>query len=118
RRIAFKNRNPLPSGENDPDFRGPLGVRDRFEKLTTGATECYVRLPDGGRVWFHATSTTSGGSTTYTFTFKGIIDPYGQTTTITYPSDGSLTVTEPAGRTLKILYTTGPAGDTVLNYLT
>src|SRR5260370_106702 len=30
RRITFKNRNPLPSGENDPDFRRPLGVRDRF----------------------------------------------------------------------------------------
>jgi RHS repeat-associated protein len=111
RRIIFTN-----SGTSDPDFRGPLGVRDRFIQLTSGGTECYVRLPDGGKVWFHAT-TTSGSGITYTFSLKGVIDPYGQTTTITYPVDGSLTVTEPAGRTIKVFYTQGPAGDTVVDHV-
>jgi RHS repeat-associated protein len=101
RRISFQHRT-LPTGENDPDYRGPLGVRDRFEKLTTGATECYVRLPDGGKVWFHATITTGGGNTTYTFSLKGIIDPYGQQTLVT-TSGNTTTVTEPAGRTLQII---------------
>jgi RHS repeat-associated protein len=122
RRISFSNTNPLPSGNNDPDFRGSLGVRDRFIQLATGATECYVRLPDGGKIWFHAniSTTVSAGvyTTVYTFTFKGIVDPYGQTTTITYPGDGSLTVTEPAGRTIKIFYKTGPVGDIVVDRVT
>src|SRR5437899_613627 len=105
RRVGFSRAysNQL-SGGTDPDFRGPLGVRDRFEQLQTGTTECYVRLSDGGKIWFHANiSTTPSGSgstavytSIYTFTFKGIYDPYGQLTTITYPSDGSMTVTEPA----------------------
>ena len=122
RRIPFSNRNPLPNGQSDQDFRGSLGVRDRFEQLAAGTTECYVRLPDGGKIWFHAniSTTVSAGiyTTVYTFTFKGIIDPYLQTTTVTFPSDGSLTVTEPAGRTLKIFYKTGPAGDTVVDRVT
>lgn len=115
RRIMFSNSS------SDPDFRGPLGIRDRFIPLTSGGTECYLQLPDGGKVWFHATSSTTVNgnvqTTTYTFTCKGIIDPYGQTTTITYPSDGSLTVTEPAGRTIKVFYKTGPAGDTVVDHI-
>jgi RHS repeat-associated protein len=117
RRISFSN-----TGTSDNDFRGSAGVRDRFEELAAGATECYVRLPDGGKIWFHAniSTTISAGiyTTVYTFTFKGVIDPYGQTTTITYPADGSLTVTEPAGRTIKIFYKTGPVGDTVVDRVT
>lgn len=117
RRIIFSN-----TGTSDNDFRGPAGVRDRFEKLAAGGTECYVRLPDGGKIWFHAniSTTVSFGvyTTVYTFTLKGIIDPYGQTTNVTYPADGSLTVTEPAGRTIKIFYKTGPVGDTVIDRVT
>jgi RHS repeat-associated protein len=117
RRISFSN-----TGTSDTDFRGSAGVRDRFEKVAAGGTECYVRLPDGGKIWFHAniSTTVSAGvyTTVYTFTLKGIIDPYGQTTNITYPADGSLTVTEPAGRTIKIFYKTGPVGDTVVDRVT
>ncbi len=122
RRINFSKTRP-----NDPDFRGPDGVRDRFEQLATGGTECYVQLPDGGKVWFHAAvQTTVSGTTytsTYTFSLKGIIDPYGQITTITYPADGSMTITEPAGRYLKIFYrmitktTDGNLNDVVVNYV-
>jgi len=124
RRVIFQNMNTA----GDPDFRGPKGIRDRFEKLQTGATECYLRLSDGGKVWFHAdiSTTTSGNKYTsvYTFSFKGIIDPYGQTTTITYPADGSLTITEPAGRTIKVFSRTisstsqGALGDGVVDHVT
>jgi RHS repeat-associated protein len=127
RRIIFRN-----TGTIDPDFRGPWGVSDRFEQLNSGATECNVRLPDGGKVWFHAniSTTVSGSGSTakytsvYTFSLKGIIDPYGLTTTITYPADGSLTVTEPAGRTIKVFSRTitntsqGAYGDVVVDHIT
>jgi RHS repeat-associated protein len=122
RRIIFSNRNPLPSGANDPDFRGPLGVRDRFEQLKTGVTECYIRLPDGGKVWFHASTATVSGGTQYTFTLKGIIDPYGQTTTVT-TSGTTVTITEPAGRTIQIVSRTitstaqGAYGDVVVDHI-
>ena len=97
RRIGFLNTGA------EPDFRGLLGVRDRFEHLSDASPyDCYLRLPDGGRIWFKATKI----SGKYSFSFQGIIDPYNQTTLISYPSDGSLTVTEPAGRTIKIFYRT------------
>src|SRR5207244_3280621 len=74
--------------------------------LASGGTECYVQLPDGGKVWFHANiSTTVSGTTytsNYTFTLKGIIDPYGQTTTVT-SSGSTVTITETAGRTIQII---------------
>jgi len=123
RRVIFSN-----TGTSDPDFRGPKGVRDRLEKLATGGAECYLRLIDGGKIWFHAniSTTTSGNQYTsvYTFSLKGIIDPYGQTTTITYPADGSLTITEPAGRTIKIFSraisstSQGAVGDVVVDHVT
>jgi RHS repeat-associated protein len=123
RRISFSN-----TGTGDVDFRGPAGVRDRFEILAAGGTECYVRLPDGGRVQFHATITTTKSGTTYTTTYvyalAAIIDPYGQTTTITHPADGSLSATEPAGRTIKVFYKTisstaqGAVGDVVVDHVT
>src|SRR5947207_10353810 len=121
RRISFSK-----VGTTDPDFRGMLGVRDRFIQLTAGGTECYVRLPDGGKVWFHANvSTTISGTTytsNYTFTLKGIIDPYGQTTTVT-TSGTTVTITEPAGRTIQIVSRTitntaeGASGDVVVDHI-
>jgi RHS repeat-associated protein len=104
----------------DPYERGPAGVRDRFQANGFGG-DCYLHLPDGGKIWFQASvdmeDTTPDGWViyTYTFTFMGIIDPYGQITTVTYPADGSMTITEPAGRMLKIFYKTGPANDTVVD---
>jgi len=104
----------------DPYFRGLPGIRDRLEQLSdVHPNDCYVRLPDGGKVWFQATL--SNG--TWRFAFKGIIDPYNQTTTVTYPPDGSMQITEPAGRWLKIFYRTitdqsqGHVGDVVIGHL-
>ena len=122
RRINFANRSPLPSGNTDIDFRGPLGVRDRFEQLSGSATECYVRLPDGGRIWFHANVTTSGTTATYAFVLRGIIDPYGQITNVSY-SGNVTTVTEPAGRWIQIVNrnatsSEGLTADIVVDHIT
>jgi RHS repeat-associated protein len=132
RRIAFGG------SAGDQKFRGPKGVRDRLDPLANfnDNTPCYVLLPDGGKIRFqtHIVITTSGtGNNTkytavFTFRFNAIIDPYGQTTNITYvteqPSGNvTMTVTEPAGRTLKLHYgriesgNLGVIGDTVLVYV-
>ncbi len=113
RRVIFGQRN------GDPYFEGPLGVRDRFEGTRTN---CYLHLPDGGKIWFQASNDfegPDGGPYTvyWTFTLVGIIDPYGQVTTVTYPADGSMTLTEPAGRMLKIFYKRGPANDIVVDHV-
>src|SRR5262249_28364616 len=143
---AFNTANP---NNQDSDFRGPPGVRERFEQLTAGGTNyCYLRLPDGGKVKFVASTQTApsgsvaqasddgSGSGTgdqpdvpdatkirYTFSLVAIIDPYGQTTAITHEADGSLTITEPAHRTIKIFYRTitdpahGAVGDSVIDHI-
>src|SRR5205085_3001086 len=124
RRVTFSDSNrSLLTGATDPDFRGMLGIRDRFEQLKTGVTECYLRLSDGGKVWFHASTATVSGGTQYTFTLKGIIDPYGQTTTVT-TSGTTVTITEPAGRAIQIVSRTitntaqGAYGDVVIDHIT
>jgi RHS repeat-associated protein len=112
RRVSFSN------GGSDPNFRGPPGVRDRFKRLSASSpNDCYLKLPDGGDVHFRATSTTAGGNTTYRFSLVEIIDPYGQTTTITYPN-GTMVITEHALRSITIFYAQGPAGDTVVDHVT
>ena len=105
-------------------FYGPPGVRERFiPPAGPEDGQCAVLLPDGGRVDFYvygdreADETTNTVTTTFTFELIDIVDPYGQTTTFTQPGDGSLTITEPAGRWLKLFYTSAGAGDTVLNYI-
>ena len=58
-------------------------MRDRFEHLSDiSPNNCYLRLPDGGKIWFRATWH-GPPADNWTFTFKGIIDPYGQTTLVT-----------------------------------
>src|ERR1022692_1268851 len=104
----------------DPYERGPAGVRDRFDANGFGG-DCYLHLPDRGKIWFQASvdieDTTPDGWVIYTYPsiFMGIIDPYGKIPTVTFPADGSMTITEPAGRMLKIFYKTGPANDTVVD---
>jgi RHS repeat-associated protein len=101
-------------------MRSSPGVSDRFQKPVSDGDNCYVLLPDGGKIWFtvqiQRTGDDSGPVTsTFDFQFMGIIDPYGLVTTITYPGDGSMKITEPAGRWLKLWYTTTPwMGDTVM----
>jgi RHS repeat-associated protein len=107
----------------DPYFEGPHGVRDRFQGVsgnTCYQCNCYLHLPDGGKIWFQGTPDPvgpDGGPYTvyWTFTLMGIIDPYGQTTTVTYPpGDLSMTITEPAGRMLKIFWS-NVTGATAVN---
>jgi YD repeat-containing protein len=128
RRVNFSARSGT-----DPKFRGPAGVRDRFDQLHASQTECYLWLPDGGKIWFHTqiTDVPSGSgsnakhTTTYQYFFKGIIDPYNQTTNITYPVDPvtntqTMLITEHAGRWLQLFYhratvAEGNSSDTVLS---
>lgn len=64
---------PLPAG-TDPYARGPRGIRERFQQLSgNDPTNCYLLLPDGGKIHFEATRT----GTTFTYAFREIIDPYG-----------------------------------------
>ncbi len=122
RRVSFASH---PTS-GDPYFRGPYGVHDRLQPLVINGSDLYLILPDGGRIWFQASSSAMGddfGPWTiyYDFAFKGIIDPYGQLTTVTYNFDGSTTIKEPAGRSLQLSYRTitnpaeGQVGATVLS---
>lgn len=117
RRVNFMSRG------SDLRFRGPSGVRDRFKQLDgTNQTDGYVLLPDGGKVHFTATFDTSIQK--FRFTLVGIIDPYLQTTNITYPDNTSILITEPAGRWIKLFYRTitqeseGAIGDFVVDHIT
>jgi len=91
-------------------FRGPAGVRERFQPLNLSNWLCYLVLPDGGKVEFLATqhSEWDGGVYYYWYSYvaQAMIDPYGLRTTFTYNADGLQKVTEPAGRTLTLTYTT------------
>ena len=73
----------------------PVGVSDLWE--VAGQT---FRLADGGRVVFDGYGRASQ-----------VIDPYGQTTTITYDNVNAawMKVTEPGGRYLYFVYTHQPA---------
>jgi RHS repeat-associated protein len=105
------------STNGDPYYRGPQGVRDRLQVFWDSRTagRAYLIMPDGGKVWFSIAITTlqgcGSGCTGYAYTLQGIIDPYGQVTTISgspanfYPnSTGLVTITEPGGRWLKLNY--------------
>src|SRR5438445_5339026 len=50
RQVIFSRQDAVSSV-----FRGPLGVRDRFQKIgtiTNSKGDCYLILPDGGKVHF------------------------------------------------------------------
>jgi len=109
RRITFTNYN-------DAYIMAPAGVSgiidfgyDNFNPTTLG--HCYVNLPDGGQVRFSVAISNSAKK--FVYTLQSLRDPYGQTTTVTKVGN-LMTVTEPAGRMLKIYYGTGPAGDSVI----
>lgn len=123
RRILFTSATPY--------FKAPGGVGDRFKApLASGPSDCYLLLADGGRVWFEAQinrEEIGGGergdgvlvSSTFTFTLKGIIDPEGRITTISYPPDGTMTITDPTGlRWLKLFYGSAPNGEIVVDHVT
>ena len=100
------------STNGDPYYRGGNGISDRLQVFWDSSTtgRAYLIRPDGGKVWFSIAITPGGGGwTQYTYTVQGIIDPYGQTTTITGSYlTGLVTITEPGGRWLKLYYTSPP----------
>jgi len=103
----------VPSTNGDPYYRGGPGVRDRLQFFWDSSTagRAYLIMPDGGKVWFSiAISHPSGDGSSakqYDYTVQGIIDPHGQTTTIVgSPATGLVTITEPAGRWIKLYYRT------------
>lgn len=120
RQITFSN-----TGTGDPDFRGPSGVRDRFEHLTAAdQVNCKLVLPDGGKIWFRATLTHPNGRNRWTFRLHAIIDPYGQTTLITYPNNEYTQINDSSNtRCLRIYYRTitnvseGHVGDVVIDHV-
>jgi YD repeat-containing protein len=101
---------------SDTYYRGPAGVRERFQPFNTTTNLGYLILPDGGKVEFkrtqHDVYVTDDGVPAYwvhyySYQAQAIIDPFGQRTTFTYNTDGTLLkVTEPGGRWIQISYTT------------
>ncbi len=87
------------------------GIGERFMPLNRSTMLCYLVMSDGGKVEFRATLVDDGvdpetqqHSYYYTYAPQAIIDPFGLRTNFSYPADGSLTITEPAGRWLKVFY--------------
>ncbi len=120
RRIFFNTASPY--------FKATVGgIGDRFQQPsqpTAYTDNCYLLLPDGGKVWFQVqidrveNTTTHYITSTFSFSFVGIIDPEGRQTLVSYPADGSMTMTEPAGRTLKLFYGYAPSGAVVIDHVT
>ena len=116
RRLSFFN------SATDTMMRAGSGVSDRFQKPAgTEGGDCYLLLPDGGKAWFTMSVQRWGDdfgpvTSTFDFEFNGIVDPHGQATTISYPGNGSMQITEPAGRYLQVFYVTAPwNGDTLID---
>jgi len=98
----------------DPYFRGPSGIRERFQPPGPGNL-AYLILPDGGKVEFLATINNQWDGETWTWSHyysyraQAIIDPYGQRTSLNYNTNGSLnTIQEPGGRWIQLVYMTTP----------
>lgn len=93
---------------SDSCYRAGAGVRERFLPLDLNSMLAYLLLPDGGKVEFTATPVYYPYAY-YTYQATGIIDPYGQRTSLTYNWNGSLnTIQEPGGRWLQIIYQNDP----------
>jgi RHS repeat-associated protein len=102
---------------SDSYFRGPPGVRERFQPINFSTMLAYLILPDGGKVEFKATPNVPTCDPelhppctfSYSYQAQAIIDPYGMRTTLTYNSDGSLnTIQEPGQRWIQLVYVTTP----------
>jgi RHS repeat-associated protein len=138
--VIYKPRNqrPMPQdytinfpdgrreifGSTGSDMRAAPGTRERFQPPTSrDGGDCFLLLPDGGKVWFYMWVTRTPppedvmGPTENTFDFelKGIIDPHGLVTTITATDDGGMKISEPTisgepRRWLKLFYARSTIG--------
>lgn len=107
---------------SDPYFRGPPGVRERFQPINFSTMFAYLILPDGGKVEFKATRQIACDyelippcEYSYSYQAQAIIDPYGLRTTLAYNTNGSLnTIQEPGLRWIQIIYR---AGSTEIDHL-
>jgi RHS repeat-associated protein len=91
--------------ETPYEYSQASGFEPMDRLVHTGNGNFDLIMQDGGRVTFqHGAGSTSGS---YSLTATQIVDPYGQTTLLSYDSAGRLsTVTEPGGRYLQITYYT------------
>ena len=110
---------------SDVYYRAAPGVRERLKPWSSSDGSCYLLLPDGGKVQFYGTRTLNFDPEIrppnwyeYVFTAAtAIFDPYGQKTTLEYNPDGTLKkITEPAGRSIQLFYTT-VSGTQVIDYI-
>lgn len=93
---------------SDGCFRGPPGVRERFQPLDLSTMLAYLILPDGGKIEFRATQYVQYGFYIYIYRTMAIIDPHGLRTTLTPDPSGRLsTIQEPGGRSLRLIYMNG-----------
>ena len=96
------------STNGDPYFRGGQAVADRLHVVWDSSTAGHADLimPDGGFVHFAIAIQVYGTWAYYSYQVQTVTDPYGQTTTIsgTAVPGSFVTITEPAGRWLKLHY--------------
>ncbi|MFN2507358.1 MAG: RHS repeat-associated core domain-containing protein, partial [Chthoniobacterales bacterium] len=99
----------------DPYFRGPAGIKERFQPLNLTTNKAYLILPDGGKVEFLATAVVETENEVnpplimshWEYKATALIDPYGLRTSFSYTQSGRLDrITEPAGRWLQLSYGT------------
>ncbi|HKP04416.1 MAG TPA: RHS repeat-associated core domain-containing protein [Chthoniobacterales bacterium] len=104
------------------------GIGDRMSGLEfpeADVVTCSLILSDGSRIKFNVTTHNSPPAplcipvgntiyhTGYTYAVTGIINPYGQETTIAWNNGKIDTITEPAGRSLKLYYNSDSTIDRV-----
>ena len=87
-KLTYPNGNVI-----DSLCQAPVGVSDRWESCDPVTGICRFRLADGGTVVFDGNGTATQ-----------IIDPYRQTTILTYTNGLLSRVTEPGGRYLQFTY--------------
>jgi RHS repeat-associated protein len=125
-RMAFSSNSDQGNIYGDPYFRSGIQNPYRLQVIwdTQTSGRLWLILPDGGKVYFTGQRTHPNNYYFFTYTLQSITDPYGQTTTVTGSSTNSpVTVTEPAGRWIKMYYRTitssaeGALNDIVIDHV-
>jgi RHS repeat-associated protein len=89
------------SSSTDPYMRTTAGSGLRLQQSPAGGTTFYFWQLDGGRVKFELLNVNSGQA----YRATQVIDPYNQTTVLSYNTAGRLvTVAEPGGRTVQVAW--------------